>query len=652
MKIEQEPQRLGGKGFCKECSRSFMVKNSTSIPHKEKTRQVKYAKDQIDILSSKIEDESIKYGAPRNGTLARYNRNLSLLNIYSGDLGLAEKYSVISFGHLKDSYSEALTLQDTQLRQTVMANIAQDHLKLIRLFAKIKLSYSSGASKDLINELHASLRALIVPQLMKNTSEIWTIVFNELNDKMRSENVDFIDNDGIVSLIDKELIPKLTISSTDFRDLQWLSVRVYQAIVKRDRRKSYNEASTAKQLAKYRYESASRLHDIGERERAVEDLSESRLFELLACENIPSWKLKLQECISDFEKVIKEIPNEQRFIHALYAKVYTKGFNLSSNTKDRYEYISLAVKHAQHLSEASAQRLLPHLYITEILIWLRELNSQEEVAKKIRTNHHALPLEAFADDVSYTVAHDLYICIASLIFGGTYASRGVSVVDSIDTLLSEGVINRSDRLFIDLAIRALSVKTAVSLEELTTEHISTEASHVNIESIKKMEYYLLNEEGYDIEVKLSGDSLVSKIAESICALANTSGGRVIIGLIEKEYFAKRFPDKEIANFRIIGRKFVFIGQSNYDPFRQKLAAYIKLHGQLRGLDLSDIYIPSLLSIDNKDSVILEVNPVFKKRRILLSINDRAYGRYDNQTTEMKTTDVIEKMSADTTSKTN
>jgi predicted HTH transcriptional regulator len=151
---------------------------------------------------------------------------------------------------------------------------------------------------------------------------------------------------------------------------------------------------------------------------------------------------------------------------------------------------------------------------------------------------------------------------------------------------------------------------------------------------------LKNQEGSEVEVKLSGDSNKRDIATAMCGLANTIGGKIIIGFIEKKYFNKKFPVKDMTDYRIISKEFVLIGLSNIDDFRKDLSSYIKGNTNLNDKNIDDLYKPKIFHINNKNIMCLEVNSFFKDFRKLITLDGKVYKRYDNQTVEMKTEEII------------
>lgn len=602
-----------------------------------KPKDVRYVKSQIALLEEKKLAELREHGKVMNGTLARYKRNQAMLNLYSGDVEEAEKNVILSFSYLKSSYQEAIEIQDSEFRNKITHNISLDQNKLINLYTSVRLSVRSSVSVDLLRSIYTNLSTLIIGPLIKHKENLWLDIILRLSSEIKKEKFDFVDDDETVHFIEKEITPTLIIDDAAYAEIQWLIIRVYQAVLKRDRQKANGDSEISKRLATYRRESANRLYGLGEIDGAVEDLSESYLYEILASNNLIEWNRSTKKYSLEFAKVVEKYPNKSRFMNYIYVRVYTKGFNLSIKASDRYENICKAVDYAESLGGIQEQYLLPHKYLSELLLWLQSAKDCSSIINNIKKSHQKLKSELYLTDPT-AQAYQLYISTISLL-RGEYVSCGITVLDSVYELINSKVIKNDEHIFLELILRAISKLVNIQIDQIE----ESEAGIINNENaFYELEKHLANEEGCDIEVKLS-DSVLEKIAESVCGLANNKGGKVIIGLVEKDRFHKRFPDKEIANYRIVAQNFVLIGHKSFDIFRQKLAAHLKAKANLYGLDLNDIYNPTILNIDSKSILLINVRPVFRERRIMITLDGKAYGRYDNQTTIMKSDEIVSRM---------
>lgn len=633
--------------------RVFMSKDKDTGFLNTKSSSIEYVKKQIDSLEIKLEEEATKTGSPKNGTLSRYNRNLSYYNYYKGDFEIADKYLDKSFYHIHESYNEALRISTLDVKQKVMQSIAIDTLKLVKLHSEIKYSTISFVSKDAIKEIFTSLSKKIIKGLIKNESTIWFIIAEALYYKTKRGIVDFVDEDSLVEFIENKTQNLVDIDEIDKEKISWLCIVIFQSAVKRERFYAFTDHQVAERLSGYRKESSERLHKLKVELGAIEDLADSYLFYLLASKDYTTWLSRFKECKIEFDKVVLKKPEMKRFVEFLYIKAYTKGFNLSKDINYKYIKIQRAYKVAESVDRSYAKRLMPYLYITELLIWVKESNKVSTIISRINKKHSTILTNMFAEDKTYSSTLDAYNSIISILQNNKYESRGINTVDSIQILIRDGALNTSDKLFFDLIERVLSKLVNVDIDNSTVASIESEKDdNLDASAIKKLEDYLTNEEGYDIEVKLSGDSQIDKITESICALSNTAGGKIIIGLIEKEYFSKNFPNKNISDHPIIVNKFVLIGKKEFDTFRRNLSSHIKSKCRLMGNDINDVYKPSILRIGEKSCMILDVLPLFKRKRFLLSHNEDVFIRCDNQNIKMKPSDILEKLSTNFSDKTN
>ena len=607
------------------------------LEDEEKKYRASVLRTRIHSLEEKRDSEIAKNGQAFNSTLVKHARYSATYELHEDNAPLAEKHILTALGHLNNSYIEALQLIDKEKRGNALRGIAEEHRKLLYLLACIKLSTSAQISLPRLQEVYSKLLQASVPKVLKEKEDIWTSILSALNSKLRKEPVDIIDDDSIIRFLEDELMDQITLDMETFHGLEWLTIRFYQALVKKDRRAALYDSRIAKRLARYREESATRLAGMKRTRGAIEDLAEGHLFNVLASETLRDWKKENEKYSAELERVLRKNVATPWVIYSYYAKAYVKGFNLAKKLSNRTLYIRKAMEYAEKGKLTYAKYILPYLYITELLGVMYEKKSLQEVIEYIDKEQpdgtlSNIPMSQDADRVK-TIA--LYEAVIEAIKG--QGATGIQTIDSVCTLREAGVIS-SEREVLDLLAKIILSQTG----SISDGFIAPEEERS--EEVIKLEGILANQEGAEIEVKLSGETLIEKILQSICAFANTNGGRLVIGMIEKVHFADKFPEKILSNYPIIAHDFVVIGFKNTDNFRQKLASKLKKRCTLHGRNIQEIYDVSLVHIENKTVLVIEVKPFFNLYRSLITLNGDVYGRYDNQTSVMSVEEVVQRMS--------
>lgn len=147
----------------------------------------------------------------------------------------------------------------------------------------------------------------------------------------------------------------------------------------------------------------------------------------------------------------------------------------------------------------------------------------------------------------------------------------------------------------------------------------------------KLKGAAINDEDVKTEFKKSF-RLKDAIAKTIVSFANTKGGKVYIGIAEKENIDERDDVIKLNdNFFVVG---VY---TNTDDHRQKLMAFIQAH---TNIDTSLLKV-SILSHETKNVVVVAVPQLLAKYGELSFFKGDAYIRVDNQNKKLSSQEAYE-----------
>lgn len=611
--------------------------NKTTAKTERPNDRAAQLKLQLKRLEQKQKDETIALGRPQFGTLAKYNRILACLYLLNEDPGMAEKYATAAFGQLKSFYGKAVHIQNRDQKDRAFKVISEEHYKLLRLFADVKLSFSARVDLNLLQDTHAALIAVSVEQLIKSADYLWIEIMEALNTKVKSGFIDITDGDNIIRFIEGNLIDHVTLSADQFRSLQWLCIKLYHALVRRERRQAIADTDVATRLAQYRIGSAARLKELGDIKNAIEDLAEGHLFEIFATTKYSDWKKRTGDYFKELHKLSQRRIIKPWIIASFYAKAYVKGFNLAKKMKNKVNHITSAMIYADEGALTYADYIRPYYFITDLIMQMQNLRTIDEVIHYVETKQGKQVEELIAgqdEDRISTIA--LYKALGEAMRGSS--KTGILTIDSVCHLRDAGIIQQ-DKEIMDLLVKIVSVQPG----SIGGEIMYDQPEVIDNKDATELEEILANQEGSEVEVKLQGDSQMDKISQTVCAFANTVGGKIIIGLMEKGLFAQRYPNASLSSYTVIGREFIVFGFKGSDRFRQNLAQQLKKKASLQGRDIPDIYDVSMLNIGNKPVMILDVKPVFKLYGTIVTFDSEVYARYDNQTAIMGKEELVHKL---------
>lgn len=131
-------------------------------------------------------------------------------------------------------------------------------------------------------------------------------------------------------------------------------------------------------------------------------------------------------------------------------------------------------------------------------------------------------------------------------------------------------------------------------------------------------------------------------AKAICAMANTSGGIVLIGLAEKKYYSDKMPPYD--DSQIYRNDYIIYGVSDEDRDRRELSSHLWNNTNYR-TGIERIYKAASVHLCGKKLILIEVFPLFSSSRQLVTYKGKVYRRLDNQTVALNIDEVVDLMSA-------
>lgn len=596
---------------------------------------------QIKNLEQIMREDSLA-GGIRNSKLAKHSQLVAQRFYLQDNLGEAENNCLTALTYIKAGFDEAVSFEDYKLRSEVISLISEEHSKAIRLLILIKLSLNDTISVGTIENMLPSITAAMNNQLMPRKISPKQLVLLVLAGKAREKNIDIVDPEDFSEYI-ASAIESSSIDVEDVTALNWLRIRAFQGFIKSNRKYAYLDKNLSEKLSKYREISARYLAQVNEVAGAADDLAESYLFEVLALSNPIAIDKAIKLANENITKMVDRFPRKLHYSEILLSKMYIHASNEATDLSRKIKYLSKSIEISTFTQSSSySDRLKPSLHLLTLVNILSSYSpkvAKRRIGDYRKAQNDSFDLESLSIEEAHTIG--LYRSISNFIVDGVYIPTGFVAVDSLYALWVAGVIDSEADLFKYIA-KSISINNNIELPD-TPEQIEPSADS---ENIKILEGLLKNDEGIDIEVKLSGNSNLTKIIEVISGLSNTKGGSVIVGLVEKRYFSKQFPDKSIEDYKTIASSFVLVGDDSVDAFRLKLSSSVKDSVRADSIDVTTgLYRSKILKIDNRDILILEVHPVFETRGSLVSYKDSYFMRNDNQTVVMKPIDLVSKFQA-------
>ena len=193
--------------------------------------------ENISSLAAKQKKELESRGAPLLSTLVKLNLAHSAKCLEDNNLDEAEKFVLLAFDYLQQSFEEALTVVDKDLKSKILNSILLQQTKLIDKVFFIKISLRNSIDLERLKTIRKEVESLAVTRLFGRsaTLHIYTELLLSLNSYMRNEKVIFEDNDEIILFINRELTAHEELSKVDRISIEWLKVRIYRQLVRQDR---------------------------------------------------------------------------------------------------------------------------------------------------------------------------------------------------------------------------------------------------------------------------------------------------------------------------------------------------------------------------------------------------------------------------------
>lgn len=131
-------------------------------------------------------------------------------------------------------------------------------------------------------------------------------------------------------------------------------------------------------------------------------------------------------------------------------------------------------------------------------------------------------------------------------------------------------------------------------------------------------------------------------AKAICAMANTSGGSVVIGIAELKYYSDKMP--AFVSDQLYANEYIIYGVSDDDRDRRELASHLRDTTNFRA-SIEKIYKASSVSFCGKKLIVVDVAPLFARNKQLISYKGKVYRRLDNQSVSLNVDELVDLMSA-------
>ncbi len=159
--------------------------------------------------------------------------------------------------------------------------------------------------------------------------------------------------------------------------------------------------------------------------------------------------------------------------------------------------------------------------------------------------------------------------------------------------------------------------------------------------VQKVNSLLINGEGEKFEVKLSL-AVKENTAKAICAMANSQGGSVLVGVAEKKYHKPNMG--AYTQDQVINDEFIVFGVSDEDRDRRDLATNLRSLSNLR-TNVDKLYSATAFKLKGRTAILFKVKPYFQESGTLVTYKGKAYRRMDNQSVSLNIDEVIDLLSA-------
>lgn len=162
-----------------------------------------------------------------------------------------------------------------------------------------------------------------------------------------------------------------------------------------------------------------------------------------------------------------------------------------------------------------------------------------------------------------------------------------------------------------------------------------------MDTAKRLKELLRDGENEKCEFKLS---LATKdnAAKAICAMANTSGGSVLIGLAERKFYSEKMPS--YTEDQVYDNDYIIYGVSDDDRDRRELSSHLRANTNFR-TSIEKIYKAQTVSFYGRKLILIDVLSSFVNTQKLVSYKGKVYRRMDNQSVSLDIDELVDLMSA-------
>jgi|APMI01.1.fsa_nt_gi predicted HTH transcriptional regulator len=162
-----------------------------------------------------------------------------------------------------------------------------------------------------------------------------------------------------------------------------------------------------------------------------------------------------------------------------------------------------------------------------------------------------------------------------------------------------------------------------------------------MDTAKRLKELLRDGENEKCEFKLS---LATKdnAAKAICAMANTSGGSVLIGIAERKFYSEKMPSYNES--QIYNDDYIIYGVNDDDRDRRELSSHLRANTNFR-TSIEKIYKAQTVNFNGRKLILIDVLPLFINSHKLISYKGKVYRRMDNQSVSLDIDELVDLMSA-------